>query len=50
MPSNMNYLNNLALNISQDRVQIKNNNNGYAHMSCVILDKKKPYCLLFYRD
>jgi hypothetical protein len=48
MAPTIDYLNNLALNIAQDRIQIKNNNNGYAYMSCVILDKKKSYYVLFY--
>ena len=41
-----NNLVNLAKELSVKRVTINNKNNGYAYLSCVVLDKKKPYCVL----
>ena len=44
-----NYTNELldiANNLSSLRVKTSNTNNGYAYISCVVLDKKKPYCVL----
>lgn len=41
-----NNLVNLAKELSIKRVNINNKNNGYAYLSCIVLDKKKPYCVL----
>lgn len=41
-----NELLNKARNLSKLRVKTHNANNGYAYISCVVLDKKKPYCVL----
>lgn len=37
---------NIAYELSTKRVKNTNANNGYAYISCVVLDKKKPYCVL----
>lgn len=41
-----NYLLNTAKDLSCERVKTSNANNGYAYLSCVVLDKKKPYYVL----
>ena len=41
-----NELLNTAYNLSSLRVKTHNANNGYAYISCVVLDKKKPYYVL----
>ena len=41
-----NELLNIAYNLSNLRVKTHNANNGYAYISCVVLDKKKPYYVL----
>ena len=41
-----NELLNKAHNLSSLRVKSHNANNGYAYISCVVLDKKKPYDVL----
>ena len=45
----MSYLCNLkdvAFQYSKDRILIKNDHNGYALISCIVMDKKDPYCIL----
>ena len=42
-------MNNLALEQSKKRVLCKNDNNGYAYMSCLITGKATQY-VLFERD
>ena len=44
-----NELLNKAYNLANLRVKTHNANNGYAYISCVVLDKKKPYCILQHR-
>jgi len=44
-----NYLMNLGLLLSKKRVNIKNNNNGYAYMTCIAFSKNKPYYVLLDR-
>ena len=36
----------IANNMSDLRIKTTNSNNGYAYLSCVIVDKKKSYCIL----
>ena len=31
---------------AQNRILFKNENNGYALISCIVMDKKNPYCIL----
>ena len=38
----------IAHNLSSLSVKTHNANNGYAYISCIVLDKKKPYCVLQY--
>ena len=35
---------------AKNRILIKNENNGYALISCIVMDKKIPYCILCKRD
>ena len=35
--------------LSQKRVMKKNSGNGYAYLTSIIVDKKKPYCILQHR-
>ena len=41
-----NELLNKAYNLAKLRVKTHNANNGYAYISCVVLDKKKSYYVL----
>ena len=40
------YLLNTASILSKQRITLNNSGNGYAYMTCFIVDKKKPYCVL----
>ena len=40
----------LAQKEAQNRILCKNENNGYALISCIVMDKKNPYCILCERD
>ncbi len=40
------YLLTTASVLSKQRVIQSNSGNGYAYMTCIIVDKKKPYCVL----
>ena len=40
------YLLNTASLLSKTRIAQANSGNGYAYMTCIIVDKKKPYCVL----
>ena len=40
------YLLNTASILSKQRVSKNNSGNGYAYMTSIIVDKKKPYCVL----
>ena len=40
------YLLNTASLLSKKRITQANSGNGYAYMTCIIVDKKKPYCVL----
>jgi len=46
MTNTIQYLTTLAFNLMQKRIKIKNENNGYAYMSCVVVNKKNPYYVL----
>ena len=46
MTSYTNKLLDLGYQYSLERVKIKNEGNGYAYLTCIIIDKKKPYCIL----
>ena len=43
------YLLNIASILSKQRIIQTNSGNGYAYMTCIIVDKKKPYCVLQHR-
>ena len=43
------YLLTTASVLSKQRVIQSNSGNGYAYMTCIIVDKKKPYCVLQHR-
>lgn len=40
------YLLNTAYILSKQRITQNNSGNGYAYMTCIIVDKKKPYYVL----
>lgn len=40
------YLLNTASLLSKKRIAQVNSGNGYAYMTCIIVDKKKPYRVL----
>ncbi len=42
------YLLTTASILSKERIKQHNSGNGYAYMTCIIVDKKKPYCVLQY--
>ena len=44
------YLLNTASVLSKQRVSKNNSGNGYAYMTSIIVDKKKPYCVLQRRN
>lgn len=44
----LNSLLNIAYDLSIKRVQKKNIGNGYAYLTCIVFDKKKPYYVLQY--
>ena len=37
---------NVAEKEAQNRILVKNENNGYALISCIVMDKKNPYNIL----
>ena len=43
------HLLNIALVLSKQRITQNNSGNGYAFMTSIIVDKKKPYCILQHR-
>ena len=48
--SQFNILNNYGLNLAQERIKSKNEDNGYALISCIALDCKNWSCVLWDRD
>jgi hypothetical protein len=36
----------VAYQCSKERILTKNSHNGYALISCIVMDKKDPYCIL----
>lgn len=44
--SQFNKLNNYGLSLAQERIKSKNEDNGYAFISCIALDSKNWSCVL----
>ena len=40
----------VAKDVAQNRILVKNENNGYALISCIVMDKKNPYNVLCNRN
>ena len=45
--SQFNTLNNIGLTLAQERIQYKNEDNGYALITCIALDVQNPSCVLW---